>query len=219
MPERQLWREPPCRCCVRRDDWVLTAARHGDAAVEVSLRRVDSGGGGGGASALWASAAAAAAAAASAAAAAAAAPAAEARPVLTALVLACLLSPLLVLLLLSRRSCCGGAAAAAAAAATSEEQRVLAVRGLGLALTDLRGGAVARRAFVDAGALKSIVVNEGVQRCDVAFYLACVVAGRGELLLLFDRARPRLPVIARILRELDAVMFPSRGLDGAIGES
>ena len=39
------------------------------------------------------------------------------------------------------------------------------------------------------------------------------------LLLLFDRARPRLPVIARILRELDAVMFPSRGLDGAIGES
>jgi len=57
-------------------------------------------------------------------------------------------------------------------------------------------------------------VNEGIQRCDVAFYLACVVAGRPSLLLLFERARPRLPVIARILRELDAVMFERRSGEG-----
>ena len=95
---------------------------------------------------------------------------------------------------------------------------MLAVRGLGLALTDLRGGAVVSRRFVDAGALKSIVVNEGMQRCDVAFYLACVVAGQGRLLLLFERARPRLPVIARIQRELDAVMFePAPRGDGRAG--
>ena len=87
-------------------------------------------------------------------------------------------------------------------------------RGLGLALTDLRGGAVVRRSFVPARALRSILVNEGIQRCDVAFYLACVVAGRDSLLLLFEAARPRLPVLARIHRELDAVMFPRGGRGG-----
>jgi len=188
--ERQLWREPPCRCCVRRDDWQLTAARRGAAAVEVSLRRVDGG-------ARWASAAAALAAAAAAAVAAAAGARAAAGAAL------CVLA---MLLLASR----GGGA--------GEEQRVLAVRGLGLALTDLRGGAVVRRSFVPARALRSILVNEGIQRCDVAFYLACVVAGRDSLLLLFETARPRLPVLAKIHRELDAVMFSRGGEGGADGD-
>jgi hypothetical protein len=106
-------------------------------------------------------------------------------------------------------------AARVAGAGAGEEQRVLAVRGLGLALTDLRGGAVVRRSFVPARALRSILVNEGIQRCDVAFYLACVVAGRDSLLLLFETARPRLPVLAKIHRELDAVMF-SRGGEGSV---
>jgi hypothetical protein len=190
--ERQLWREPPCRCCVRRDDWQLTAARRGAAAVEVSLRRVDGG-------ARWASAAAALAAAAAAAAAASAAAATAAGARAAAGVAALCVLALLLL------------AARVAGAGAGEEQRVLAVRGLGLALTDLRGGAVVRRSFVPARALRSILVNEGIQRCDVAFYLACVVAGRDSLLLLFEAARPRLPVLAKIHRELDAVMFPRGG--------
>jgi hypothetical protein len=52
----------------------------------------------------------------------------------------------------------------------------------------------------------------------VSFYLACVVERKAALQLLFEEARPRLPAVARIFRELNRVMFPRDGEGPGDGE-
>ena len=88
------------------------------------------------------------------------------------------------------------------------QESVVALRGLGVQLRTVRRGGAASVTFFDAAHLRALVVNEGIQRCSVRYYLALVVAGRATLLLLFDHARPRLPAIGSIYRSLLTVLFP-----------
>ena len=86
------------------------------------------------------------------------------------------------------------------------EERVLAVRGLGLTVsTRFASGHITSR-FIDSNSIQSIIVNEGFKNCGVHFYLACVVADCHRLQLLFQESRPRLPVIARIYRDITAIL-------------
>lgn len=109
------------------------------------------------------------------------------------------------------------------------QESVIAMRGLGVQLRTVRqqrrgmcglraagagsgggGGAPPSTCrFVDASSLKALVVNEGIQACDVRYYLALVTAGQARLLLLFDHARPRLPALSRAYRSLLPVLFPA----------
>jgi len=95
------------------------------------------------------------------------------------------------------------------------QESVVALRGLGVQLRTVRRGGGASVRFVDASRLRALVVNEGIQRCTVRYYLALVVAGRASLLLLFDHARPRLPAVGDIYRSLFAALFPELASDAA----
>ena len=110
------------------------------------------------------------------------------------------------------------AALLAALPAPVVQESVLALRGLGVQVKSVRRGGAAAVRFVDAGSLRALVVNEGVQRCDVRYYLALVLAGAGAaaaaadadraLLTLFDASRPRLPALASAYRSLLPALFP-----------
>lgn len=89
-------------------------------------------------------------------------------------------------------------------------ETVLAARGLGVQVKAVRqGGGTPYVRFVHAGDLRALVVNEGIQACDVRYYLALVVAGADTLTLLFENSRPRLPAIASAYRSLLPVLFPA----------
>lgn len=88
------------------------------------------------------------------------------------------------------------------------QESVVAMRGLGLQMRALRADGAQHCHFIDAHSLKAVIVNEGIQMCDVRYYLALVVSGRRNLVLLFDAARPRLPCIGRAYRLLLPTLFP-----------
>lgn len=88
------------------------------------------------------------------------------------------------------------------------QESVVAMRGLGLQMRSLRANGSQHCHFIDAHSLKAVIVNEGIQMCDVRYYLALVVSGRRNLVLLFDAARPRLPCIGRAYRLLLPTLFP-----------
>jgi hypothetical protein len=86
------------------------------------------------------------------------------------------------------------------------EERVQAVRGLGLTVsTHFASGRITSR-FIDYNSIQSIIVNEGFQNCGIHFYLACVVEDCNRLQLLFQEAKPRLPVIARIYKDITTIL-------------
>ena len=170
--------------CARSDDWALRIERRGAHVVDVSLRRRHSS-----RSACGITAALVAAAGALLAAAATSSPS---LPAAAAALLVCVLLLVVARTLHSRRIVA---------------ERVLAVRGLGITASSERAdGSTASRTFVDAGNLRSVLVSEAMQGCDVRFHLACIVAGHASLLLPFEAARPRLPVLAKVYRELSRVV-------------
>jgi hypothetical protein len=95
---------------------------------------------------------------------------------------------------------------AAALRPTVVSESLVVAAGLG-AQTAVRksNGAVATH-FIPAASLRTVVVNEGVQMCDVHYYLAVLVAGRKTLVLPFEHARPRLPVLGRVFRLVAATL-------------
>jgi hypothetical protein len=86
------------------------------------------------------------------------------------------------------------------------QQSIAATRGLGLQLTSVADDGSRQSTFLDASGLRGIVINEGLRRCGVEYYLAIVASGKKKLLLPFDHARPRLPVLAHIYRHLTHIM-------------
>lgn len=90
---------------------------------------------------------------------------------------------------------------------TTCAESVLAVRGVGLQFTaEFDDGSRAVR-FVDARAVRAVVMNEGVEGCGVHYYIAVVAAGQREMQLAFPYTRPRLAVAAPIFREIHNVML------------
>lgn len=96
------------------------------------------------------------------------------------------------------------------------EESVLAMRHLGVQLRRVTTNGAAQYSFYDASSVKAIVVNEGIQTCAVRYYMALVVTGRRALVLAFDAARPRLPVLSSVFTRLHTVMFPEAHLDDAL---
>lgn len=86
------------------------------------------------------------------------------------------------------------------------QESVSAVRGLGVQLTTVYDDGSRSSTFIDASSIRGIIVNEGMQTCDVRYYLALVVSGRNKMVLLFDHARPRLPAIAHVYRHMTRLM-------------
>lgn len=87
-------------------------------------------------------------------------------------------------------------------------ESISVMRGLGVQLTTWRGSGRPATVFVPAEEVRSAVVNEGIAMCDVHYYLALVVGvGRKPSLLLpFPTSRPRLPVLGRIYKLLNAAL-------------
>ncbi len=86
------------------------------------------------------------------------------------------------------------------------QESAAAIRGLGIQLTTVYSDGSRESQFLDASTLRCILVNEGMMRCNIFYYLAVAVAGRRTLVLLFPNARPRLPTIAYIYNTLVRVM-------------
>lgn len=93
------------------------------------------------------------------------------------------------------------------------QESVLAGKSFGCQLTTVKANGSRSHRFVDVHNIKALVVNEGIQSCNVRYYLAMTVAGQKRLLLLFDHARPRLPVLAKIFRTLHITLFPEQHTD------
>lgn len=93
------------------------------------------------------------------------------------------------------------------------QESMLVIRNLGIQLKSVTSSGSSSYQFIDASSVKSIIINEGIQSCDVRYYLAIVVAGRKTLVLAFDGSRPRLPVLSRIYRTVHTVMFPEQHVD------
>lgn len=83
------------------------------------------------------------------------------------------------------------------------------LRGVGVqrCIVDAAGGR--RTTFVPAADVAAVVVNEGITRCDVRYYLALVVMGRPRLELLFEEPRPGLPVVADAYRAIHRAVHGS----------
>ena len=60
--------------------------------------------------------------------------------------------------------------------------------------------------FIPAEDIVSVVVNEGITRCDVRYYLALVVTNRPRMELLFAESRPALGIVARAYRAMTATL-------------
>jgi hypothetical protein len=87
------------------------------------------------------------------------------------------------------------------------EESLLAMRGLGLQLTTRRDDGSTSSQFIDAQSVKALVVNEGVQSCDVWYYLAVVVVGRPTMVLAYEASRPRLAVLSHIYKRVHSLMY------------
>ena len=90
-----------------------------------------------------------------------------------------------------------------------------AVRGLGVQRCVISRGGVARSSpLVPSASIAALVINEGIQQCDVRYYLALVVRGRPTLQLLFEESCPRLPLLALAHAELTAALAQGGGGGG-----
>jgi hypothetical protein len=98
------------------------------------------------------------------------------------------------------------------------QESILVVRGLGVQLRSVFTNGSSSYQFIDASSVKAIIVNEGIQTCDVRYYMAIVVAGQKKLVLTFQSSRPRLPILSRIYRDVHTVMFPGEHIDDEIFE-
>ena len=82
-------------------------------------------------------------------------------------------------------------------------ETVTAIRGLGIQQSVITpGGRRSVEYLVPAVSIAGIIINEGIQHCDVRYYMGLVVRGRPTLQLMFTESRPRLPVLAIAHREL-----------------
>jgi hypothetical protein len=86
------------------------------------------------------------------------------------------------------------------------QESVAAVRGLGLQLTTVYDDGSRESTFIEAGSIRGVIVNEGIRRCRVIYYLAVAASGRKNLVLLFEHSQPRLPTVAHIYSTFSKVL-------------
>jgi hypothetical protein len=71
-------------------------------------------------------------------------------------------------------------------------EALLVARDLGLQVRTRYASGVQRTRFVDRAHLRDVVVNEGIVRQSVIFYLAVVVEGQDRLLVVFEVQGPHV---------------------------
>lgn len=90
----------------------------------------------------------------------------------------------------------------------SKEESVCAINGVGLQFhrKNVLGRMVATR-FVDHSSIRALVIHEGYYRHQAIFYLAIVVEGEEDVLVVFEETLPRVNVLKKVLRGLRCVLY------------
>ena len=101
----------------------------------------------------------------------------------------------------------------------TERRRIVAesvavLPGLGVQLCTARESGARQERFLDRAAFSSAVINEGVDRCRIVYYMAFLLLeapSRRELAVAFPTLLPRLHVLRSVFRETSALLL----LEGA----
>lgn len=94
---------------------------------------------------------------------------------------------------------------------TRTEETVTALRGVGLQITSSSWGGIVRRStFVDLESIHTLGIHEGYFRHRCVFFLMLTQELREDVVVLFQSALPRLPVIQSILRGLRHTLYQER---------
>ena len=124
--------------------------------------------------------------------------------------------PLVLLpLLLPAAAAAVSAAAALSLWAWTERRRVVSesvsvLPGLGVQLCTARASGARQERFLDRASFSSVVLNEGVDRCRIIFYMAFVLLdapSRHELAVAFPNMLPRLDVLRSVWGETSALLL------------
>ncbi|GAM28489.1 hypothetical protein SAMD00019534_116650, partial [Acytostelium subglobosum LB1] len=61
--------------------------------------------------------------------------------------------------------------------------------------------------FIEKSRISSIIINEGISRYRVVYYMAFIVEGKQKMILAFDDLIPRINVLLKIYRGTRALMY------------
>ena len=84
---------------------------------------------------------------------------------------------------------------------------MLVVRGVGLQRTSRFALCGSRTNFMPVHDIEAVIVNEGITRCNVRYYLALVIARRQRMELLFEQAQPRLHILSDAYRTINKALY------------
>lgn len=89
-----------------------------------------------------------------------------------------------------------------------KEERVLVVQDLGIQLSTVYWTGRHADTFIDKDKIQDIVINEGITRCKVIFYMSIILEGEEKnMRLVFSHIFLRLPLILKVYRGLRAVIY------------
>ncbi|KNC47651.1 phosphatidylinositol N-acetylglucosaminyltransferase [Thecamonas trahens ATCC 50062] len=86
-------------------------------------------------------------------------------------------------------------------------ESILVLRDLGMQLESTTVFGAKSYRFVEKERILEVVLNEGVDCHQVIYYLAVVVKGERDMLLVFPELKPRLPVLRNVFVEMREVLF------------
>jgi len=88
-----------------------------------------------------------------------------------------------------------------------KEERVLVVQDLGIQLSTVYWTGRHADTFIDKDKIKDIIINEGITRCKVIFYMAIILKGEDSMRLVFSHICLRLPLVLKVYRGIRAVIY------------
>jgi len=88
-----------------------------------------------------------------------------------------------------------------------KEERVLVVQDLGIQLSTVYWTGRHADTFIDKDKIKDIIINEGITRCKVIFYMSIMLEGEENMRLVFSHIFLRLPLILKVYRGIRAVIY------------
>lgn len=87
-------------------------------------------------------------------------------------------------------------------------EEVIAIRGVGLQLTDYDVfGRIKRRTFIDAKLIRSLVIHDAFFRYQPIFFLSSSIENQSQRVVFFAETLPRLAVLQVVLRGLRHVLY------------
>eukprot|EP01133_Synstelium_polycarpum_P013887 gene13887-16381_t len=61
--------------------------------------------------------------------------------------------------------------------------------------------------FIDKTKIQSIIINEGISKYHVSFYMAFIVEGKQKMVLAFEDLIPRINVLLKIYRGTRSLIY------------